>query len=226
MKIIENIIFDDAWRNTMNQIDEFSSDPISESSFECYHGYRHALAVGKYAVSILNQLGADEHEVLLGKVSGLVHDIALIGGKENHAERGAEKSREFLKRVSSTIDDISDDDIDKIAHAIANHSNGEEIINNLDLALLVADKMDVTKNRLAKTDGELSKELNKVHDVSIEITDKDLVLKYQTDPDFNKKAIKHWSKMVTIPQKAAEHLKLKFVFKINNKPVDLEFIDE
>lgn len=224
MTIVEKIIFDEEWNQMMRKIDSFSYDRSSEESFECFHGYSHAFAVVKYARDFLSQLCATEHEKMLCEVSALIHDIALTEGKSDHAKRGCEKAKKFLERITQDYKKMSKKDIELICHAIANHSNGDSITNNIDLGLFVADKMDVTRDRLAVVHNELTRELNKVHNVSIEITKNNLTLKYQADSDFDEKAIKHWPKMVTGPQKAADYLGLDFLFTINDEHVDLEFL--
>jgi len=57
MTIIEKIILDKEWNQIMSRIDKLSLEPRANVSFECYHGFSHALAVARYAEDILQQLG-------------------------------------------------------------------------------------------------------------------------------------------------------------------------
>lgn len=156
----------------------------------------------------------------MGVVASLTHNTALSYDKKGHDKRSAKKASEFLTRLGLGFKDIR-----SVVHAIENHSNGEDIASDLDVALWVADKLDVTRDRLAVTGGGfLSRELNKVSDASVEISSQNFVLKYKADPDFDKLAIREWNKMVLVPQNAAEYLGRSFRFLINDEEVDLEFL--
>ena len=106
--------------------------------------------------------------------------------------------------------------------AIRDHSNGQEIKSLVGLALLLADKLDVTFHRTVNSSiqDKVNKEIQKIKKVAIEINGTQLVVKYFAEKSFDPVIIKEWKKMVLIPEKVATYLKKDFIFLINDEGVD------
>jgi HD superfamily phosphodiesterase len=99
------------------------------SGFETKHPWRkdwrfavlHSLRVEAYTVKILDRephpLSA--HEVILIRLSAILHDLARMEDVENHAKLGAEFAEPWLREHSR----LTDNDIERVLEMIADHSN-------------------------------------------------------------------------------------------------------
>lgn len=197
---------------------------ITDGKWDWEHGLSHYKRVSNYVKKILKQLKADERTIELGRVSALLHDIGLSesdSNKKNHALKSSEMFEKFLIGT-----DITKEETEILKQAIKDHSNGNDIKSNIGLALVLADKLDVTYHRTISSSIQdiLNKEFQKIKKVDIKISKEDLIVKYTTDDDLNLNIIKEWKKAFTIPKKIADFLNRNYVFMINNKIVKLDFI--
>lgn len=67
----------------------------------------------------------------------------------------------------------------------------------------------------------MNKEIQKIQDVDINITDKDIIVQYTTNDNFDINILKDWSKAITIPYKVSKYLKKNYEFIVNNKQLDI-----
>lgn len=133
------------------------------------HSHRHLSLVSKRAATILRTLGYDEHIVELAKIAGYLHDIGNAVNRVDHAHSGAILSYEILKKF-----DISIEDRIEIMMAIGNHDEATgNVVSNISAALILADKSDVHKTRVSKTNISL---FNKHDKVNYAVTDSELIL--------------------------------------------------
>lgn len=194
---------------------------IDNMKFITDHGLGHYKRVANYVKTILIQLNENQRTIELGLVAALLHDIGLSESgpkKIDHAIKSSEMFRNFLIGTN-----INDEEAQIIEHAIYDHSKGNDIRNNIDLALLLADKLDVTYHRVINSSiqDEINKEYQKIKKVDIEINDDDLIVKYMVDGEVNLDILLEWDKIVTIPKKVAKYLDKNYIFKINDKMVDI-----
>ena len=84
-----------------------------------------------------------EADFYLSAIAALLHDIGMINGRENHAERSKEMAKAYLKKYG--LDDM---ELSVIAGAIGCHSGDDKIVNLVDAALMMGDKMDITRGRI------------------------------------------------------------------------------
>lgn len=133
------------------------------------HSHRHLNLVSKRAATILRTLGHDEHSVELAKIAGYLHDIGNAVNRVDHAHSGAILSYEILKKF-----DISTEDRIEIMMAIGNHDEATgNVVSDISAALILADKSDVHKTRVSKTNISL---FNKHDKVNYAVTDSELIL--------------------------------------------------
>jgi putative nucleotidyltransferase with HDIG domain len=83
----------------------------------------HSLRVEAYTARIL---AADQHslsgeEITLLRLAAILHDIARLDKREEHAKLGAEIARRWLTESSSTP--LPGNDVARVAEMIADHSN-------------------------------------------------------------------------------------------------------
>ena len=218
---LHNHITHDAQWLEWSKITKELSRNHQNPKFNCDHGINHWLSVAKNAQEFARHVNADKHTIALADATGLLHDCGLICGDDYHAEHGANISRAFLRghRILSSL--LDDDDIRTICHAIAQHSNGNEISSIVDAAVLFADKIDVTKNRAVRTDDPITREVAKIQTVNYTITDKSLTIQYGVREDFKKDIFFGWEKAYLGPAKAAEFIGRKLVFIINGEVFNL-----
>lgn len=190
---------------------------ITDGKWDWEHGLGHYKRVSLYVKEILTQLDANLRTIELGMVAALLHDIGLSSGKKNgHAVRSSELFTKFIDK-----NDYSDEEIEILRQAIYDHSKGENIKFLIGLALVLADKLDVTYHRTINSSIQdtINKEIQKVKEVTITINDDSLIVNYTTDDTFDVCVLKEWKKAITIPKKVSEYLKRKYIFLINNKEV-------
>ncbi len=111
------------------------------------HSYRHLGIVSKRAGEILTDLGFDERTVELAKIAGYLHDIGNCVNRVDHAHSGAILSYNLLKEMGMNVEERTE-----IMMAIGNHDeNTGTAISNISAALILADKSDVDRTRVSKT---------------------------------------------------------------------------
>lgn len=220
MHLYEDLLNNKEYLELVNKIENIKF--ITDGKWDWEHGLGHYKRVAEYSRKILSQLGSNERTIDLGMLAALLHDIGLSkGDKVDHAK---ESSKLFVKFVENT--DVTEQEKEILRQAIADHSKGNNIQSIIGLSLVLADKLDVTYHRTEKSSiqDKTNKEIQKVKQVDIDITDTELVVSYKTDSDFDINILNEWNKTVTIPKKVAEYLNKKFVFIVNDNEVDYKNI--
>lgn len=119
---------------------------------------------------------------------------------------------------------LSQESKDIIIHAIEDHSNGNNIQSPVGAALLIADKIDISKNRvleLGKQDFWHSNLLN-IEETILTVEDKKIIINYIVNDKFSKEILfSEWKKGFLIPIKACTYLGCECVYKINDEIVNL-----
>jgi len=190
------------------------------------HGKYHAMYVVKVTEHILQALCYDEHTIELGKIAGLLHDIGCIYGKFDHARISATMCAEFWVRTGLSIDDWQ-----VIQQAILYHSNGENINSAVGAVLYIADKIDMSKNRLISVKEDLKKgglineeELNKwddnsceIEDIEINISNSIITFNFLTNSNPSALRNKYLEHPDKIMEKACMYLKCSCRYEINGE---------
>lgn len=216
MNLSRKLLNNNEYLKTVHKIENIKF--ITDGKWDWEHGLGHYQRVSKYVYKILLQLGADEKTIELGIVAALLHDIGLCkGDKINHA---TESSKLFVNFIDDT--DITNNEKEILRQAILDHSKGNDIQSLVGLALVLADKLDVTYHRTINSSiqDEMNMEIQKIKNVDIQITDTCLTVIYETDNDFNEKILNNWNKAITIPKKIASYLGKKYVFIINGRKIN------
>ena len=102
-----------------------------QNGFETKHPWRkdwefavlHSLRVESYTLEILarENHSLSEHEVVLLRFAAILHDIARLDKRENHAASGAEIVEKWLQTDPSH--DLKRGDVTRVLEMIADHSN-------------------------------------------------------------------------------------------------------
>lgn len=216
MKIYEQILKNEDYCTAVKKIE--STKFITDGKWDWEHGLGHYKRVAKYVEKILSQLNANERTIELGITVSLLHDIGLVKGtKTNHA---IESSKIFYKFIPNNA--VTEKEKILMKQAIEDHSNGNNITSLIGLALFLGDKLDVTYHRTINSSiqDEMNKEIQKIKDVDILINDKNLIVTYKTDNDFDVSILNNWKKAITAPKKASVFLDKEYLFFINNQKIE------
>lgn len=223
----------------LNQIEKKQIDDPNPK-FGADHGFKHAKRVYEYGEKFLfdmishglNTNNSIQKQQLLLSIAARLHDIGLADSSRNHAIHSSELAKKYLQppKIDIDIQDACD-----IAHAIYNHSDGEDTRNLLDAALLLGDKLDVTKERIVRVTGPITAELLKVETVEFVIlgryqTDREsgsvtgVELRYTTSGDnFKVSALSEWPKCISVPRRVAmDFLEVPFKFIVDGVEVDMK----
>lgn len=223
MNLYEKLLHNNNYRETVKKIENIRF--ITDGKWDWEHGLGHYKRVAQFTKEILSQLKVDERTIELGMVAALLHDVGLVkGDKIDHA---IESSKIFMNYLDK--DDISKEEEETLKQAISDHSKGNNIKSIIGLALVLADKLDVTYHRTENStiQDTMNKEIQKIKKVTIKITNEDLMINYTTDDDFNLNIFKEWPKAITIPYKTSKYLNRKFIFKMNENNIDISgFIND
>ena len=197
-----------------------SINAINAEEYTACHGRYHADFVANTVEYILTALSYDERTIEIGKIAGLLHDIGCIDGKKGHAKRSMVMCEEFLNKTGLTALEKS-----IITQVICDHSNGDNIMHPVGAALLIADKINVSRDRvLAPYDSNTyHKNLLEIEQVDISIIDGTIIINYISTGKFSPiLLLELWSKAFTIPVKAAKYLNCSCEFRKNNELMNFE----
>jgi len=113
------------------------------------HDLSHAQKVSDLCTHILSTLGLPEREVQLGAIAGYLHDIGNLINRYGHGMSGALMAFSLLLDLGMDPGETA-----LIMGAIGNHEEHAQgkPINNVAAALILADKSDVQRSRVRKTD--------------------------------------------------------------------------
>ena len=190
---------------------------ITDGKWDWEHGLEHYKRVSKYVKKILEQLNATKREIDLGMAAALLHDIGLSESGTNKTDHALKSSMMFKRFLNDT--DITKDEMKILENAIKDHSKGNEINSNIGLALVLADKLDVTYHRTINSSiqDEMNKEIQKIKNVDIIINNQELIVKYTVDGDLNLNILRGWEKAITIPKKIASYLGKNYILMVNGE---------
>ncbi len=139
----KDILKSNYYKETYTKIEELKKD------FYVNHGFIHIKNVTNNAEYLADLFCLDSRQKELLLIASVLHDIGYLKGRENHDVNGSVLAYEYLKNL------MPKEDVDLICSAIASHGgkNDEDYINPISMCLILADKLDFTKDRY-KDDGK------------------------------------------------------------------------
>ena len=112
------------------------------------HDYGHANNVADNCYRILNELGYPQRESELASIAGYLHDIGNVINKYDHGRTGGVLVFSFLMKMGMPPEEIA-----TVVSAIGNHEERTgSAVSNVGAAVLIADKADVHRSRVRKSD--------------------------------------------------------------------------
>ena len=215
----EKVLNNPKYLEVVNKIESMKF--ITNGKWDWDHGIGHYKRVAQYVKNILEQLNKDKRTIELGMTAALLHDIGLSDSGPNKIDHALKSSEMFRKYLVET--DITKEEEQILEDAIKDHSNGNNIKSDIGMALVLADKLDVTYHRTINSSiqDDLNKEYQKIKKVDIEITDEFLIVKYKVEGEINLDLLLEWNKMISIPKKIAKQLEKKYICMINDKIIKI-----
>jgi len=198
-------------RAIIDRVNEMNGD-----IFYACHSWYHVEFVVKTAEYILRTLDYDERVVEAGKVAALLHDIGNIAGRTNHAHKSAALAAVFMENIA----DFTPEEKAEIIQAIKDHTDGKDVQSAVGAALLIADKIDVCKERLipVPVPDLLYNELKKLDYASINIANDVISINFDVREGFDKALlVREYRKSFVLPTKAAELLGCECRFLYNGE---------
>ena len=182
-----------------------------------FHNYEHVKNVTKIAEKILTKLNVAEETIYKCKIACLLHDIGCIKGKEGHAQRSFEYTKELFKE-KKWIFDGSDDVLD----AIKNHGSGFETNNIICLSIIIADKLDIKKTRITDEGKKIkgNRQYGHIDDIIINIENNTLTINFITDGNIDMKEVSEYyftAKVFKAIEAFSNKLNLKYNILMDNK---------
>ncbi|MGI6549721.1 MAG: HD domain-containing protein [Syntrophomonadales bacterium] len=113
------------------------------------HNFAHANMVASLSYDIIFTLGYPRREAEIAAIAGYLHDIGNLVNRYGHGTSGAIMAFEHLLDLGMDPEEIA-----TIMGAIANHEEhaGGHAVNNVSAAVILADKSDVSHDRVRKPD--------------------------------------------------------------------------
>ncbi len=146
------------------------------------HGMSHVLNVVKNTEIILRQLNAEEDYIDAAKISALLHDIGSVHGYEDHAFHSYVWASEYFRKHNIILPYHTE-----VLYAIRDHNDFFESISLMTLVLILADKLDITKERLTQSGKETEgiRQLQYIDSIDVSIEDNILHINLNTSHDLN-----------------------------------------
>jgi len=214
--------------NNNKQILEFikKSDESLKQIGYTEHGLKHSQLVSDRARTIAKELGYSKEIQEMAAVSGFCHDMANFLGRKQHHYLGS------LLFYATFKDKYSIKELIPIMQAIASHDKDEldqdevEIVNEVTAILILADKSDVRRSRVLKSDRQSLKEdiharvnyATKQSKISINKKQKRINLTLTIDTKITPimEYFEIFTQRMVYCRKAADYLGYRFGLKINN----------
>ena len=194
-----------------------ADDPNSEDGFWVYHGMKHINNVVEMVEKILIQFDYDLEYIENAKIAALLHDVGFLGIKKDHEIRSYEMAKKYLEENKIELKYK-----DEILDAIKNHREGFDSESFMTLVLILADKIDIKKSRLAPEGYEIDglNQYQYVEDINISKNNNELIFNFIVDNNCDKKTLEEYYftiKVLKAIKKFAEHLSLNLKLLWNDE---------
>ena len=143
--LYEQLLKDEYINCIYNGIESNKRIPIS-------HGMPHILNVIGYCSKFIELFSLNDSDAEILLTAALMHDVAQIFLQPNHAKNGGWIVKEMLEYNESIDPEYikSKIDIERVSKIVASHGgkNAEDYEDFLSGILILADKLDITKDRI------------------------------------------------------------------------------
>lgn len=181
-------------------------------------GLLHARQTSFLTERILKTLNFHEEDIDIAKTAGFLHDIGCAIAYPEHARTGAVIVKKVLKEENFPLKVVN-----KILSIIGSHEDIDMIpISELAAAVMIADKTDVRRQRVIKTDPKLFDKHDRVHYAviknSLEVSLEKIILNLSIDDNICSvlEYFELFFSRIEFCRNAAGKLGLRFELYINN----------
>ncbi len=181
-----------------------------------HHDFSHVKNVIKMTEQILLSLNYEDKTLIEeAKIAALLHDIGALEGKENHAERSYEFAKKYFEENNINLENK-----ELILNAIRNHSSGFDTDNIVQLALILADKLDIKSTRATKSGLNIKgmRQIQYIKDIVINMDKTNISIKFVCDKNLDKTELEEYyfmRKVGNAIKSFANKLNLKYKVYLN-----------
>ena len=182
-------------------------------------GLTHAKQTAFLVDKILSGLNFSQQDIDISKSAGFLHDIGCCVSYKDHAQIGAVLVNKILSKIS-----VPQSEILKIVNIIGSHEDIDSTpVSDIAAVVMVADKTDVRRERVIKTDFRLFDKHDKVHyavvknNLKVSLNERKVVLELQIDDNICSvlEYFELFMPRIGFCKKAVSKLGLSFEFYIN-----------
>ncbi|MBQ3409335.1 MAG: HD domain-containing protein [Clostridia bacterium] len=182
-----------------------------------HHNFNHVSNVKDIVEELLRMLNYDNEFIEEAKIAAIMHDVGAVQGKENHAERSYIYAKNYFNENNINIEHK-----EQVLEAIKNHSDGFDSNNIMQLALILADKLDIKYTRPTKRGLEIpgNRQYGNIENISTEIKDGVLKINFRSNDKLDKKELENFyfmKKVGNAIKSFAEKLDLKYKVYLNGE---------
>ena len=192
-------------------------DKKEEANIEAWghHNFNHVNNVKDIVEEILRKLKYDDELIEEAKIAAIMHDVGAIQGKPGHAERSYIYTKNYFNE-----NDIHLKHNEEVLDAIRNHSDGFDSDNIIQLALILADKLDIKKTRPTKRGLEVpgNRQYGNIERIDTDIENNILKINFISNDMLNKKELEDFyfmKKVGNAIKSFSEKLNLKYEVYLN-----------
>lgn len=166
-----------------------ADDPNSKDGFWVYHGLKHIDNVIEMVEKILIQLDYNEEYIENAKIAALLHDMGYGGVKKDHDIRSYEMAKKYFEDNSIELKYK-----DEILDAIKSHRESFDSTNIMAIVLILADKIDIKKTRIAPLGREIIglRQYQYIEDITILKDGNNLTVQFIINDNSNKEELESW----------------------------------
>lgn len=164
-------------------------NPNSKDGFWVYHGLRHVDNVVEMVEKILIQLDYDKEYIENAKIAALLHDMGYNGVKKDHDIRSCEMARKYFEKHNIKLKYQAE-----ILDAIKSHRESFDSKNIMAIVLILADKIDIRKNRLAPQGYDIVglRQFRYIKDIIILKNNNNLLVQFKIEEECDKEELESW----------------------------------
>lgn len=186
-----------------------------------YHNWFHATNVMNMTEDILQQLNVSQEYLEAAKIAAILHDVGADEGKDGHALRGKKFAKEYFNAHNLYFPYKKE-----ALNAIENHRGGFDSSELMTLSLILSDKLDITKSRVAKAGYQVEgmRQLQFIKNISLDIKDDELKVIFSSDSKIDYEELNNFyfiHKVFKAIQAFSNKIQRTAIIEMNGKTWDL-----
>lgn len=194
-----------------------ADNPNSQDGFWVYHGINHVNNVVEMVEKIMVQFNYDEEYIENAKIAAILHDVGFFGIKEDHEIRSYDIAKKYFEEKNIELKYK-----EEILDAIKNHRDGFDSSNFMTLVLVLADKIDIKKTRLAPEGYEIDglNQYQYIEDINVKKEGNDIIFQFIINSNCDKLKLEEYyftDKVIKSIRSFANHCSLNLKLLWNDE---------